>query len=306
MVVGACVAVTALNLIFSRASRSDDQQSRFTIRVNVNEVLLQATVTDHKNKVVSGLSRGDFEVYENGLAQKIAYFSFEDTPVTVGLVVDHSGSMRDKRSEVFAGARALLRLSNPQDEIFAVNFNENVSFGLPKDLPFTNKSGELEDALSCTPFAGETALYDAIAAALAHLQRGSHDRKVLIVISDGGDNASKLTWSTVKALVARAQATIYTIGTFDDEDSDQNPRVLKELAKQSGGQAFFPKDLTEIVPVCQHIAHNIRNQYTIGYIPIDRETSERYRTIEVKAKAKNRGRLFVRTRTGYFPHSSTE
>lgn len=306
MVVGACAAVTVLSLIFSRASRPDDQQPRYTIRVNVNEVLLQAAVTDHKNKVVSGLSRDDFEVYEDGVAQKIAYFSFEDTPVTVGLVVDHSGSMRDKRGEVFAGARALLRSSNPQDEIFTVNFNENVSFGLPRDVLFTNKSDELEDALSRTPFAGETALYDAIAAALAHLQRGSHDRKVLIVISDGGDNASKLTWFTAKALVARAEATIYTIGIFDDEDSDQNPRVLKELAKQSGGQAFFPKDLKEIVPVCQQIARDIRNQYTIGYVPVGRETGERYRTIDVKAKAKNRGRLFVRTRAGYFPHLPTE
>lgn len=302
IVVGAVLIVTSFGIVMSPASQPYQGQSDHTIKVNVREVLLHATVTDHKGKVVSGLSRENFQVYDNGVPQRITYFTSEDVPVTVGQVIDGSGSMQSKRSEVLAGARALLRSSNAQDEVFTVNFNERVSFGLPDDMPFTTNMDLLEAALFRSPASGETALYDAVAAALDHLKRGSRDKKVLIVISDGGDNASKLTWSAIKDLVAHSNATIYTIGIFDDQDTDKNPRVLKELAKQTGGEAFLPADLKKLVPVCEQIAHDIRNQYTIGYIPAD--PSDGYRTIEVKAVTKDHTHVSVRTRAGYFAQSS--
>ena len=181
--------IAAFGLVLSRASQPGGPQSDSTIKVNVSEVVLHATVTDRKGNFISGLSGDNFQVYEDGVARKIAYFSREDVPVTVGLVIDNSGSMRTKRSEVVGGAKAFVRSSNAQDEIFIVNFNEKVSFGLPDDVPFTSSLEQLESALSRGGARGQTALYDAVAAGLAHLKRGSRDKKVLIVFSDGGDNA---------------------------------------------------------------------------------------------------------------------
>ena len=163
----------------------------YTINVNVDVVVLHATAQDRKNILVSGLDKDDFQVYEDGVLQRIKYFSHEDIPVTVGLVVDNSGSMGPKRPDVVAAALAFARSSNPQDQMFVVDFNEKVTFGLPDSVPFTDQVTELEVALSRIAATGETALYDAVAAALEHLKKGNRDKKVLIVISDGGDNASK-------------------------------------------------------------------------------------------------------------------
>lgn len=301
---GLIVLIALFGIALSRASQSDGSGDEYKIKVKVTEVVLRATVTDHKGNFVSGLGADDFHVYEDGVLQKIQYFGHEDVPVTVGLVIDNSGSMRAKRREVIDGAEALARSSNPKDEIFVVNFNENVSFGLPANVPFTDNVAQLEAALSRTAPSGETALYDAVAAALAHLKDGSRDKKVLIVISDGGDNASKHSLSAIRDMAAHANATLYTIGIFDEDDRDRNPRVLKQLAKESGGEAFFPRDLKQVGPICEQIARDIRNQYTIAYIPADRAPDGAYRTVQVKANAEGRGHLTVRTRTGYFAQPS--
>ena len=286
------------------AQESSPSQSRpgdaYTIRVNVNMVVLRATAQDHKGTLVSGLGKGDFQVYEDGALQEIKYFSHDDIPVTVGLVIDNSGSMRPKRADVISAALAFARSSNPQDQMFVVNFNERVSFGLPDNTPFTDQVAQLEVALSKIAANGETALYDAVAAALERLKKGTRDKKVLIVISDGGDNASKHTLNEIMALVGQPDAIIYTIGIFDEEDSDRNPGVLKRLAKDTGGESFLPESLKDIAPICKRIAHDIRNQYTIAYIPTNRRQDGSYRVIQVKATAPGRGRLLVRTRTGYF------
>ena len=188
--------------------------------------------------MVSGLHKEDFQVYENGVLQQIEHFSHEDIPVTVGLVLDNSASMRPKRSEVIAAAMAFARSSNPQDQMFVVNFNEHVSFGLPANTPFTDQTAQLADALSKFHANGETALYDAVAAALDHLKQGNRDKKVLIVISDGGDNASKHNLGQIMAGAGQSDAIIYTIGLFDEDDPDRNPHVLKQLAKDTGGDSF--------------------------------------------------------------------
>jgi Ca-activated chloride channel family protein len=301
---GVFVLIAAFSIALSRASQSDNRRDNYAINITAREVVLHVTVTDHRGNFVFGLGPDNFQVYEDGVAQKIAYFVHEDIPVTVGLVVDNSGSMRAKRNYVIAGAEALARSSNSRDEIFVVNFNENVSFGLPGNLPFTDNTAQLETALSGSAPSGQTALYDAIAAALAHLKVGTRDKKVLVVISDGGDNASKTTGAAVKAAAAHADALIYTIGIFDEQDRDQNPRALKQLAKESGGEAFFPSQLKEIVPICERIAREIRSQYTIAYVPADGALTGAYRAIAVKANAEGRGRLSVRTRAGYFAQSS--
>lgn len=189
--------------------------------------------------------------------------------------------------------------------MFVVNFNEKVSFALPENTPFTDQVAQLEVALSRITARGETALYDAVAAALEHLKKGNRDKKVLIIISDGGDNASKHKLTEIMTLAGQPDAIIYTIGIFDEQDADRNPGVLKRLAKDTGGEAFLPESLKDVAPICERIAHDIRNQYTIAYVPTNRNRDGSYRVIQVKATAPGRGRLPVRTRTGYFAPSKS-
>jgi Ca-activated chloride channel family protein len=276
------------------------QAGQFTIAVKVGMVVLHATVLDSKGIPVSGLDKKDFQVFEDGVPQQIDSFTHEDIPVTVGLVVDNSGSMGPKRPEVIAAALVFARSSNPQDQMFVVNFNEKVSFGLPHDTPFTDEAAQLRAAMSRIAADGMTALYDAVAAALEHLKKGNRDKKVLIVISDGGDNASKQKLDQIMALAKRSDAILYTIGLFDEDDPDQNPGALKQLAKATGGEAFLPGSVKDVVPICERIARDIRNQYTIAYMPANEKQDGTYRVIEVKAGAPGRGRLVVRTRAGYY------
>ena len=277
----------------------DRAGDEYRIRVNTNLVVLHATVQDHKGALVSGLEKDSFHIFEDGVLQHIKYFSHEDIPVTVGLVIDNSGSMRKKRAEVIAAALAFARSSNPQDQMFVVNFNEHVRFGLPDNKPFTDQAPQLEGALSTIITSGQTALYDAVAAALEHLKKGDRDKKVLIVISDGGDNASRHGLAQIMAMTQHADAIIYTIGLFDEEDDDRNPRVLRQLAEATGGDVFLPKSLNEVVPICERIAGDIRNQFTIAYVPANTKQDGTYRSVQVTASAPGRGRLLVKTRAGY-------
>jgi len=278
----------------------DRDPGSFRISVDVALVVLPATVTDRQGGFVSNLGEQDFEVYENRVPQHIRLFRNEDIPVTVGLVVDQSTSMRPKLAEVSAAAQSFVRSSNRDDEMFVVNFNEKVSLGLPSAIRFTNNTVALENAITAKPPGGQTALYDALAKALEELQAGSRDKKVLIVVSDGGDNASTRSQSQVMKLAERSSAVIYTIGVFDEDDPDRNPGVLKHLAQATGGEAFFPNQLSEVTPICERIARDIRHQYTIGYVPTNLTRDGAYRAIRVIARAKGH-ELSVRTRTGYIP-----
>lgn len=297
--------VFALPAIAQASSPQNQPFDDYTIGVNVDMVVLQATALDHKGALVSGLDKDNFQIYEDGTLQPVKHFSHADIPVTVGLVIDNSGSMRPKRHDVVGAALTFARSSNPQDQMFVVNFNERVSFGLPGAIPFTDQVTQLEVALSRIDADGQTALYDAVAVALDHLKKGSRDKKVLIIISDGGDNASKHTLAQIMAMARQSDAIIYTIGMFDEQDEDRNPHVLKELAKDTGGEAFLPESLKDLAPVCERIAHDIRNQYTLAYVPTNRKRDGTYRAIQVKASGQGRGRLSVRTRTGYFAPPAT-
>jgi VWFA-related protein len=266
----------------------------------VDLVVLRATVRDHKGAPISGLGKENFQVFEDKVLQPIESFSHEDVPVTIGLVIDNSGSMRPKHADVTVAALAFVRSSNPDDQIFVVNFNEHVSMGLPANVPFTNNAAQLETALTKNAMTGMTALYDAIAVALEQLQKGKWDKKVLIVVSDGGDNASKRNLAQVMSLVNQSSALVYTIGIFDVSDEDKNPHVLKQLSSASGGESFFPESLREILPICEQIAHDVRSQYTITFAPVNKKQDGAYRYISVKARETGGGRrLTVITRAGY-------
>ena len=280
------------------ASQAQDSES-YRISVDVDLVVLQATVSDRQGGFVSNLREQDFEVYEDGVPQHIRLFRHEDVPVTVGLVVDHSGSMRPKLAEVTAAARTFVRVSNREDQMFVVNFNENVTLGLPDAIRFTDSSAELGRAIENAPVTGMTALYAAIAKALDQLQAGSRDKKVLIVVSDGGDNASKCSLAQVMRMAEKSSAVIYTIGVFNKNDPDRNPAVLHRLAHATGGEAFLPQQLSEIVVISERIARDIRNQYTLGYVSTNAARNGAYRSIRVVARATGNRRPYVRTRTGY-------
>lgn len=300
VLLGVFLLVLGGHVGFPAAPAEDNQDpASCRITVNVDLVVLHATVRDRRGRLVSNLREQDFEVYEEGVPQRIRFFQREDVPVTVGLVVDHSGSMRPKLRDVITAVRTFVQSSNPEDEMFVVNFNEKVIPGLPGAVRFTNRSDELERAILKTPATGQTALYDAVGEALERLQAGSRDKRVLVVISDGGDNASVRSLTDILEVAERSSAVIYTVGIFDAADPDRNPRVLRRLAGATGGAAFFPGQPNEVVGICERIAHDIRNQYTIGYVPANPAPPGTYRAIRVVARATGGSRLFVRTRAGY-------
>lgn len=276
------------------------EPASFRISVNVDLVVLHATVRDRKGQIVSGLRAQDFEIYEEGVRQSIRLFRHEDIPVTVGLVVDHSGSMGKKIGDVIKAARIFVRYSNPEDQMFVLNFNEKVTVGLPSTIPFTNRSEELERAISSSPATGMTALYDAVSGALERLKAGDLDKKVLVVISDGSDNASKHNLADVLKQAGQSSALVYPIGVFSDGDEDQNRRVLNRLAHATGGEAFFPSADETVAEVCERIARDIRNQYTIGYMSTSAVQNGAFRAVKVTAGTVGLGKLVIRTRAGYF------
>ena len=270
----------------------------FTFRKKVEEVVLHATVMDQKQHLVSGLRQGDFEVFEDGRPMAITSFHQEDIPVAIGIVIDNSGSMRDKRQKVNQAAVNLVRASNPQDQEFVVNFNDEYYL----DQDFTSDINQLREGLDHIESRGGTALYDAVVASADHLAKGARlDRKVLLVVTDGEDNASR---ESLEQCVRRLQdlngPTVYTIGILgDDREAHRAKRALTVLAAQTGGVAYFPKDLNEVDNVSRQVAHDIRNQYTIGYKAVD-PNRPGYRSVRVEAHSPAYKHLIVRTRSGYY------
>ena len=290
----------------SSAKPQDSSPKDFKLSVDVDLVIFNVTVTDGKGRPVKGLSKGDFHVIESGQEQAIQFVRPEDTPATVGLVIDNSGSMRRKRSEVIEAALAFSESSNPQDEMFIVNFNERVFMGLPAGMAFTSDLSTLRSALANTRAEGKTALYDGLIAALKHLQAGTLQRKALVVLSDGGDNASGAHENDVLALAGESNATIYTIAIDDPDDKDQNPKVLEDLARLTAGESYRVKSLDELSAIWQKIAGGIRDQYTIGYLSKNRAHDGTFRYVKVIATGKDGKALHVRARKGYIAPSSDE
>lgn len=273
------------------------EQKDFTIQTTSRLVLLDVSVKDAAGGFVSGLSKDNFRVFENGKPEQISQFANSDIPVTVGIAVDESGSMRPKRPQVITAALVFIHASNPMDEMFVVNFNEKARRGLPDDVLFTDNEPQLRSALWQGDPEGRTALYDAIEMSLHQLEFGRQAKKTLIVISDGGDNHSTHTLEQVKQDVLSSLVTIYTVGIYDEDDPEKNEGVLKSLAHVSGGVFYHPQTLDEIVPICRQIAQDIRTRYTIGYVPS--VEGKMVRHIKMAASSADHPKLIVRTRTSY-------
>ncbi len=299
---GKMPALLALLLIVPTALTQTE--TPYSFKAGVNVVVLNASVTDKRGRPISGLNRENFRVYEDGRPQELRFFHAEDVPATVGLIVDHSASMIPKRHEIIAAAMALADASNPRDEMFVVAFNEYASLTLPRGQPFAKNREELRAALNARRPAGKTAVYDAIALSLQHLEKGTTDKKVLVVISDGGDNASRQTLDQVLEMARRASAIIYTVGLFEPEDTEAKPAVLKRLSGATGGETFLPKSLNVINGICVRIARDIRTQYSLGYVPERSVREDLYRNVKVIAAGPDGHKLRVRTRSGYFAGSA--
>ncbi len=262
-------------------------------------VVLHVSVVDKHQGFVSGLPRDVFSVYEDGRPQPIKFFENEDTPVSVGLVIDSSGSMATRRDAVIAAGMAFAESSRPDDEMFTIAFNEKIWHGLPDGQAFTSDHQELHQALNRSGARGQTALFDAIDAGLKQLDAGGKTRRILIVISDGGDNASHTRFEDVLDAALRRDVVIYAVGIYDVNDRDAKPDVLRELAASTGGEAFFPPTLDKVQPALERIARDIRSSYAIGYVPPADGARGRARKIKVDLRPSDGRKLAVRARSAY-------
>ena len=273
-----------------------------TIKVDVGLVVLHTTVLDDRGKFADGLKAENFRVFEDKVEQKLSTFKREDVPVSMGLVIDNSGSMRDKRPRVNEAALTLVEASNPQDQAFVVNFNDDFYLDLDKD--FTSSIPELKEALERIDSRGSTALYDAIIGSLDHLKKASKDKRVLLVVTDGEDNSSHNSLEKTLREIQKTNTVIYTIGLLGDEkrkEKNNAMRALKHIAEASGGLAFFPESVDDVHSICEQVAHDIRNQYTLAYYPSNAKKDGTFRSVSVQViPPHGRGKLVARTRNGYY------
>jgi Ca-activated chloride channel family protein len=262
-------------------------------------VVLPVTVADKSGKLIPNLPQTAFKVYENGAEQPIKIFRREDVPVSLGIIVDNSGSMRDKRLKVETASADLAKNSNPQDEVFVVNFNDEAFL----DVPFTNDMKKLEQGLARIDSRGGTAMRDAISMSIDYMKEtGKKDKKVILVVTDGNDTASSGTLEKLVNKAQKGEVMIYAIGLLNEEErreAKKAKRALDELTSASGGMAYYPKDLTEVDKIALQVAHEIRNQYTIAYTPTIQALDGSFRQIKVTVAGAGRSAL-VRTRTGYY------
>jgi Ca-activated chloride channel homolog len=280
-----------------QGQQPSSDSSVFVFKKEVNEVVLHATVFDDKRHMVMDLGRNAFTVYENNQPQTVTSFRREDIPVAMGIVIDNSGSMREKRDKVNKAALNLVRASNTRDEVFVVNFNDEYYL----DQDFTSNIAKLREALEKVEARGGTALYDAVVASADQLKQSKLQKKVLFVVTDGEDNASRESLEeAVKRLQEEDGPTVYAIGLLGEERQRRARRALETLADRTGGIAFLPKTLGDVDEISSTVAHDIRSQYTIGYKPGTPKSVGGYRTIRVDAKASGHGKLTVRTRSGYY------
>jgi VWFA-related protein len=274
------------------------QQATFSVRTEM--VVLPVTVTDARGQSVAGLTSDAFRVYDDGRLQPIALFRGGDVPLTVGLIVDYSQSMRSKRAAAHAAIEAFARSGNEDDELFIVGFSDRAELRpLPGGKLFTSDPAELAAALAEGKPGGTTALYDAVAMGLRQLPLGRSDRKALIVVTDGGDNASTLKYGQVRDLARASQAVIYGIGLTGAELQEENPNNLKRLCKDSGGVARFPEATSDVERVMMEIARDLRAQYTIGFTPTAPKSGETFHKVKVTVASPSGVKLRVRTRAGY-------
>jgi Ca-activated chloride channel family protein len=287
----------AVGALLLSAQKQQDDEAVF--RTDTNLVMLHATVVDKNGHLLTDLPQNAFQVYENGVEQKIKIFKREDVPVSMGLVIDNSGSMRDKRQKVEAAALAMVKASNREDEVFVVNFNDEPFLDSPD---FTNDIKVLEQSLAKIDSRGGTAMRDAIRVSIDHeKQKAKRDKKVLLVITDGNDNASMISQEALVKASQQSEILIYAIGLLSEEERREAKRAkrsLDTLTEATGGQSYYPKELSDVEKICHQVAHDIRNQYIIAYTPTNTALDGTFRQVRVAANGP--GRPVVRTRTGYY------
>jgi Ca-activated chloride channel homolog len=272
----------------------------FILKVRTELVVLPVTVLDKSGGFVTGLKENDFTVYEDGVQQSLEVFDDKDIPVSLGLMIDNSSSMSFRHDDVLEAAKKLALFSNPKDEIFVAHFYDRVTFNLSlSESAFVRDLQRLKDAVSDVSKTGRTALYDAVFAGLEHLKQSALTKKVLVLISDGGDNASKHTLDEALEMAKASSSLVYSVGIFDDRNKQRRPEILEKLAEISGGKAYFPKMDSDLLEVCRRIAIEIRSQYTLGYSPSNQNKDGRFRKIRVNVQSTGQEVLTVRTRSGY-------
>jgi len=273
-----------------------------TFSLDTKLVVLHASVVDKNGKLVTDIPQAGFKVFENNVEQPLKIFNREDVPVSMGIIIDNSGSMREKRPKVAAAALELIKASNPQDEVFIVDFNDVAYL----DAPFTNNIKKLEQVLDKIDTRGGTAMRDAISMSLDYAKEsGKKSKKVLLVITDGNDNTSNETLEQLVRKARQSEVLIYCIGLLNEEEPREAraaKRALKELALASGGLDYYPKTLGEVESITPQIAHEIRNQYILAYTPTNQALDGSFRQIRVTVKAP--GNPTVRTRNGYYATSA--
>jgi VWFA-related protein len=276
-------------------------QDTAVFRSDTRIVVCHVTVVDKSGHLVTDLKKEAFSVFENKIKQEIRGFKREDLPVSLGLVIDNSGSMRNKLEQVKAAAVALVQASNKDDEVFVVNFNDAAYLDLPPGKDFTNSIQELAQALAKIDTRGGTAMRDAIQMSIEHLKKAHRDKKVLVVITDGNDNASLISLEALMRNAHQSEILIYGVGLLNEEEHREASRAkhaLNDLAEATGGKTFFPTNVEEVGHIAQQVAHDIRNQYTIEYSPTNSAMDGTFRAIKIAVKAP--GNPTVRTRSGYY------
>ncbi len=287
--------------------QKSDKDKGYTLSVETLEVQLPISVLDKEGRPVNGLTKDHFQIFEDKIQQTIKTFKHEDIPLSIGLIIDNSGSMRSKRERVNSAALAFVRESNPDDETFIVNFDDSAYL----EQDFTGSIGDLIDALDNIDARGETALYDAVYLSADHVKAGKKDKKALLLITDGEDNVSKYGINKVYEALKQSKVTLYAVGLLEENDqrgglfkkppSKKAKEDLEKFAEITGGQAFFPKNLDEVEDLVKHIAHDLRNHYTVSYTPTNTRLDGSYREITVKLNPpKTFGKLTWHTKQGYY------
>jgi Ca-activated chloride channel homolog len=312
IIIGLLLAICSAVVIAQETPQTPDQPRKqnnqdFTLSVDVELVQLPISVLDAKGRPVDGLTKDHFQIFEDNALQQIKLFQHEDIPLSLGLVIDNSGSMRNKRERVNSSALSFVRESNPDDETFIVNFDDSAYL----EQDFTGSIGDLIDALDNLDTRGETALYDAVYLSVDHVKAGKKDKKALLLISDGEDNVSKYGFNKVVEALRESKVTLYAIGLLEENDqrgglfkkppSKKAKEALEKFAEITGGQAYFPKSLDEVEELVKDIAHDLRNHYTLGYTPTNRKLDGSWREIRVKVNPpKNVTKVTVRSKQGYY------
>jgi Ca-activated chloride channel homolog len=296
VITGVAIAAPLLLCAQETGKTADADEAVFSTETRL--VQLPVTVSDKNGHLVTNLPQSAFQVSENGVPQTIKLFKREDVPISLGLVIDNSGSMREKRTSVESAALALVRDSNKQDEVFVVNFNDEPYL----DAEFTSDIAKMEQGLTKIDSRGGTAMRDAIRVSVDHLkEKGKRDKKVILVVTDGNDNASTMGLDSLVRLAQQDDVLIYAIGLLSDEEkreAGKAKRALNTLTDSTGGAVFYPKEVSEVEKIAHEVAYDIRNQYTIGYTPSNTALDGTFRTVKVTVKAP--GNPVARTRSGYY------